>query len=198
MRNTLPDKRDGTSPIERFSRTEVRSNLKWHHTFGCPVYALDNRLRQGKRMPRWDPRARLGIYLGESPRHARSVSLVLSTTTGLVFPQFHVKHDDFFETISPRKLNVDANWQTVAGFTDSDSNVPQSNPSPAQLSIRPIVSTQRREVQSTMPPPTEVVNQNGSAQDPNNPTEDVLPNLTLQPTEEEINYSRAPSTNPIP
>ena len=56
VRNTLPDRRDGSSPLGRFSKTEVRPNLKWHHTFGCPVYALYNRLQQGKSIPRWNPR----------------------------------------------------------------------------------------------------------------------------------------------
>jgi hypothetical protein len=32
----------------------------------------------------------MGVYLGSSPNHASSVPLVLSTTTGLVSPQFHV------------------------------------------------------------------------------------------------------------
>lgn len=45
------------------------------------------------------PTARVGIYVGFSPSHARNVALVLSTTTGLVSPQYHVKLDDLFETI---------------------------------------------------------------------------------------------------
>jgi hypothetical protein len=36
--------------------------------------------------------------LGLSPMHAHNVHLVLSLTTGLVSPQFHVRFDDFFET----------------------------------------------------------------------------------------------------
>ena len=141
------------------------------------MYALDNRLQQGKPIPRWGPRVRIGIYLGESPRHARSVSLVLSTTTGLVSPQFHVKHDDFFETISSRKPNSDVNWQAVAGFTDDNSNVPQQGPFPTRLSIQPI-STQRKERLSIMPPSTEAINPNGGAQALVNPTEEAAPNLT--------------------
>jgi hypothetical protein len=90
LRNSLPDRDDATSPIERFSRVQVAPHLRENHPFGCPVYALNNRLQSGNRIPKWNSRARLGVYLGPSPRHASSVSLVLSLETGLVSPQFHV------------------------------------------------------------------------------------------------------------
>jgi hypothetical protein len=75
IRNTIPDKEDGSSPLERFCRTNVSPKLRHNHTFGCPVYALDNRLQANSRIPKWNPRARLGINLGSSPRHASSVTL---------------------------------------------------------------------------------------------------------------------------
>jgi hypothetical protein len=130
VRNSIPDNKDGTCALERFTGAEVRPNLKWHHTFGCPVYALDNRLQQGQSIPRWEPRARLGIYLGESPRHARSVSLVLNTTTGLVSPQYHVKHDDFFETTNTAISNAASIWQTIAGFTNDQVKLPEPSEKP--------------------------------------------------------------------
>jgi hypothetical protein len=120
LRNSLPDKEDASSPIERFSRVEVGPHLKENHRFGCPVYALNNRLQSGNRTPKWDPRARLGIYLGPSPRHASSVSLVLSLETGLVSPQYHVRHDDFFETVRPSSQNPStlSMWQSLAGLKE--------------------------------------------------------------------------------
>jgi hypothetical protein len=50
--------------------------------------------------------------------HARNVSLVLNLTTGLSSPQFHVKHDEFFETVASRTVAPDtlSNWQSLAGF----------------------------------------------------------------------------------
>jgi hypothetical protein len=87
LRISLPDKEDATSPIERFSRVEVGPHLKENHPFGCPVFALNNRLQSGNRIPKWDTRARLGVYLGPSPQHASLVSLVLSLENGLVSPQ---------------------------------------------------------------------------------------------------------------
>jgi hypothetical protein len=118
MRNSLPDSKDGTCPFERFSGVEVAPNLKSNHTFGCPVYALNSRLASGKTIPKWNPRARVGLYIGPSPRHARNVSLVLSLDTGLVSPQFHVQHDNFFKTVSPKAGNpaILSNWQKLSGI----------------------------------------------------------------------------------
>jgi hypothetical protein len=46
------------------------------------------------------------------------VSLVLNLTTGLSSPQFHVKHDEFFETVASRTGAPEtiSNWQSLAGF----------------------------------------------------------------------------------
>lgn len=87
--------------------------------FGCPVFALDARLQGQNSIPRWDMRARLGINLGKSPNHGRNVSLVLSTLSGCVLPQFHVIHDDFFETIQEETLTRDITikYKLLVGFT---------------------------------------------------------------------------------
>ena len=81
--------------------------------FGCPVYILDARLQDagGPGAPKWEPRARLGIYVGHSPLHAGSVALVLNPKTGLVSPQFHVVFDDNFSTVPHlRAGTVPKNW----------------------------------------------------------------------------------------
>ena len=41
------------------------------------------------------------MNLFPSPRHAGSVSLILSLQTAIVLPQFHINHDDLFETVLP-------------------------------------------------------------------------------------------------
>ena len=104
-----------SSLLELFSGSQVSPRLSSYHTFGCPVYTLNTNLQSGKYIPKWDPRYMLGLYLGNSPRHARSVSLVLNIQTGRVSPQFHVQHDEFFETIV---LNdrTPSKWKRVAGF----------------------------------------------------------------------------------
>ncbi|KAL7462696.1 hypothetical protein ACHAXS_003067 [Conticribra weissflogii] len=72
----------------------------------------DNRLQSNpKGVPKWEPRARLGIYVGRSPNHAGNVALVLNPKTGLVSPQFHVVFDDEFTTVPYlRKGTVPPNW----------------------------------------------------------------------------------------
>jgi len=97
--NHLPTGPDGNSSLELSSGTEVRPKLKHFHTFGCPVFALDSRLQDGKFTPKCNPRCRISLYLGNSPRHARSISLVLYLDTAHVSPHFHVAHDEFFETV---------------------------------------------------------------------------------------------------
>jgi hypothetical protein len=64
-------------------------------------------------------RVKAGINLGISPTHARSVALVLSLRTGLVSPQFHVKHHNLFETTGYKvgRFGLPSSpWQELAGF----------------------------------------------------------------------------------
>ena len=46
--------------------------------------------------------------MGPSPNHSRSIGLILNPRTGHGSPQFHVKYDNFFETV--RKSNKDNCW----------------------------------------------------------------------------------------
>jgi len=93
--------------------------MKHVHTFACPVFVLQNALASGKSLPRWSPRARLGLNLGLSPNHARNVYLVLNLITGCVSPQHHCWFDDFFETT--RQCGPDISdticWQQIAGLS---------------------------------------------------------------------------------
>ena len=92
---------DGLTAEMKFSNSPSATvDLRNFHTFGCPCYILDSRVQSNpKGLPKWEPRARLGIYLGHSPAHAGSVALVMNPKTGLVSPQFHVVFDDTFSTV---------------------------------------------------------------------------------------------------
>ena len=59
------------TPLQYVSRTTVQANQKHFKTFGCPVYVLNNQLQLGKPFAKWKERARVGIYLGQSPHHNR-------------------------------------------------------------------------------------------------------------------------------
>jgi hypothetical protein len=109
---------DGLSPMEKFTQVSVSPRIKHSHTFGSPVYVLDSRLQSGRSLPKWRTKARVGIYLGASPRHSPKVALVLNLATGHVSPQFHVTFDDLFETLRPSSGNVlpESNWQLKTGL----------------------------------------------------------------------------------
>jgi hypothetical protein len=71
---------------------------------------------------KWKEQVRLGINLGFSPQHAKSVHLVLSLTTGCVSPQFHCTFDTTFETLkdynAPESL-----WQEKAHFVVNNNKL---------------------------------------------------------------------------
>ena len=102
------------TPLQRVSGTSVQVNKKHFKTFGCPVYVLDNQLQLGKPFAKWKERARMGIYLGQSPQHNRNIALVLNRDNGLVSPQFHIICDNNFTTVVDDSSN--ANWMVRAGF----------------------------------------------------------------------------------
>eukprot|EP00804_Cyclotella_cryptica_P029108 CCRYP_005282-RA/>CCRYP_005282-RA protein AED:0.23 eAED:0.21 QI:0/0/0/0.75/0/0/4/0/1154 len=98
--NKLPRTGVGLSPEEMFSGIKCpRSGLPRTHVFGCPVYVLDPRLQDGKKIPKWDSRARQGLFIGFSPRNSSLVPLVLNPRTQHISPQFHVIFDDAFSTV---------------------------------------------------------------------------------------------------
>ena len=99
--NRMPNMITGISPNEIWSsvRGDSGTQLSRTHVFGCPVYVLDAALQDGKKIPKWNPRARLGLFLGFSDVHSSQVPLVLNTQTGKISPQFHVIFDDKFATV---------------------------------------------------------------------------------------------------
>ncbi len=103
--NLAPGISDAISPMEKFAQVAVAPKVKHSHTLGSPVYVLDYRLQEGKTIKKWNQKARVGIYVGSSPRHSRKVALVLSLKTGHVSPQFHVTV--FYTHLTlPTKRNV--------------------------------------------------------------------------------------------
>jgi len=89
----------GYSPAQKFCKTTKQMDFKDLHTWGSPCYVLDRNLQLGTMKAKWEPRSRLGIYLGHSPCHAGTVALVLNPKTLHVSPQFHVAFDDHFTTV---------------------------------------------------------------------------------------------------
>ena len=105
---------NGLSPSQKFCGTEHRMELKDIHTWGCPCYVLDSKLQTNTMMSKWEPRSRLGIYLGHSPCHAGSVALVLNPRTLHVSPQFHIVFNEDFTTVPYLSLHdITPNWSDL-------------------------------------------------------------------------------------
>lgn len=113
---------DGLSPEEKASGVKAHSDYKNEHTLFCPVFTLHKRLQGGiGGIPKWNPRSNAGVYLGHSPEHAGNVALVLSLSTGLVSPQYHVIFDDSFSTIPfIRSKEEPSNWESLCKFHTED------------------------------------------------------------------------------
>jgi hypothetical protein len=84
---TLKGPHKDWTPSEIFSGINIAAEARHHHTFGCPVFVTAAQIQDGKSLPAWISRAKVGINLGISPTHERSVALVLSLKTGLVSPK---------------------------------------------------------------------------------------------------------------
>ena len=117
MFNRLPNLDSGIAPNDIWSgvRSPNSTELPRSHVFGCPVYVLDASLQDGKKIPKWSPRARLGLFLGFSELHFSQVPLILNVSTGHISPQFHVLFDDKFETVNslPANQPLDKQWAQI-------------------------------------------------------------------------------------
>lgn len=105
------------TPEEIFSGIKIRIDratlFKQLHPFGCPAYVLQKDLSDGKKIPKWEPRTRTGIFLGYSDDHAKSVSLILNPDTDHISPQYNVVHDDDFHTCTTK-----TDSDTLAAWND--------------------------------------------------------------------------------
>jgi len=81
--NNTPNRESGIAPIETF--TGALSNyqaLRNAHVWGSPVYVLEPRLTEsGGKIPKWQPRSCRGQFMGTSPDHAETLSLVKNCRT---------------------------------------------------------------------------------------------------------------------
>ena len=99
--NHLPKRDNLLSPIEIFSGTKVDNyaRIQRSHVWGCPVYVLDPKLQDGKKIPKFNPCSRRGQYLGQSSAHSSTIGCILNLNIGWVSPQYHVVYDDLFTTV---------------------------------------------------------------------------------------------------
>ena len=175
--------KSGQTPIDLFSQVAKPSRLRHFHPFGCPVYVLDARMQENNKGPKWRERARLGIYLGNSPLHSRSVALVLNIETGLCSPQFHVSFDDFSETVKDSSQPI--LWPEKCYFAEAkhDTQEPTSPPTPDTIVLPPaIAAPQSQSSETTMDAITapEGANTDETTTAPTSPTNDTPPTTPAQ------------------
>ncbi len=60
---------------------------------------LSPTLQDGKKIPKWTPKARRGQFLGFSRNHSSTIGLLRNLRTGSISPQFHVVFDELFTTV---------------------------------------------------------------------------------------------------
>jgi len=116
--NNMPKETGGLTPNELFAGIKLPQNdaILRSRVWGCPVYVLDPKLQDGKKLPKWKPRSRLGMYLGISPGHSTTVGRVLNIDTGYVLPQYHLVFDELYHTVngelSDESFDADL-WNTL-------------------------------------------------------------------------------------
>ncbi|KAL7462944.1 hypothetical protein ACHAXS_003314 [Conticribra weissflogii] len=94
------DQVTGLTPIEIATKTKTdHLDLLQTHVWGCPVFVLDPKQQDGKKIPKWNQRSRLVQFLGFSDEHSSLAANVRNLTTGYISPQFHLVFDDKFETV---------------------------------------------------------------------------------------------------
>ena len=123
MHNHMPRRQDSYSPIELWTGSKSNhSQLQSSHVWGCPTYVLNPQLQDGFKIPKWDPRARQGVFLGHSPHHASSVGLILNPNTHRISPQYHCIYDDYFETVGYDSTTKPPSWDdlVIEGFSSND------------------------------------------------------------------------------
>ena len=70
---------DRITPMEKFAGTPTEINIQNHHTWGCPVDVLGERLSGNiSGLPKWQLLSCTVINIGHSQYHSGSVSLVLN------------------------------------------------------------------------------------------------------------------------
>ena len=99
--NHTPNHKHGWMPIELFCGTSVDcQHLRRTRVWGCPGYVLSPTLQDGKKIPKWAPKARRGQFLGFSKDHSSKIGMFRNLQTGSISPQFHVVFDELFTTVN--------------------------------------------------------------------------------------------------
>jgi hypothetical protein len=120
--NQSPRQHSRLVPIEVFCGTTLHCSYLQHaKVWGWPAYVLGPHLQDGKKIPKWEPRARRGQFLGFSRKHSSLVGLIWNLQTQYITPQFHIVYKELFSTVaSDHVLDLSEVWIDL--FRDSREN----------------------------------------------------------------------------
>ena len=88
----------------------INNLLKDFHLFGISVYVLDEKL-QGKKIPKWGPRAEVGVYMGYSRERVSNIPYVLNRKIEHIIPQYILYYCDFTTVIATTKSAAVKSWE---------------------------------------------------------------------------------------
>ena len=98
--NRVPNSESGLTPLELITKQKAdHRDILRSHVWGCSAYVLKPKLQNGQKLPKWNRRSRLGLFLGYSDEHSSLVANIRHLKTGYVSPQYHVVFDNLFETV---------------------------------------------------------------------------------------------------
>jgi hypothetical protein len=161
--NNIPMKGQQHSPIELFSSIKIALQLRHHHHFGAPAYVLKNEIQQGHKAKKWEEKARVVIYLGQSTQHARTIMLILSLQSATnVSPQFHCQIDNTFASVTGTSATLipKSEWQVKARLRPVPTKKKEGLPPLLipDLPTLPIQPPQPDNVDDAAPPPEPPLN----------------------------------------
>jgi hypothetical protein len=157
------------SPWELFTGVPPTKHPSDSRIFGCPAFVLNKDAQDNPSLVKtWTSRCWQGIYVGFSPMHASTVSMIYNPSTRHVTLQFHVTYDKDFTTVSlkdPAALEArlhalfksKATWQFVDSHGDPhpyffDEPALPSLPSPLpQVHLAHATSTRHRALYKPYP-----------------------------------------------
>jgi hypothetical protein len=99
--------------------------VRTFYTLFCPVYVLDalSQSAGGPVTPKWEPRSRIGVYLGHLPFHTGSVALIFNPLTSQVSSQYHIVFDDTFSTVPYMDAGtVPPHWEDLLWHSTKKAN----------------------------------------------------------------------------
>jgi hypothetical protein len=83
-------------------------------------------------------RTKLGVNLGFSPQHPKSIHLILSLVTGCVSPQFHCTFDNGFTTLD-QYSHIESQWQYKVQFSSQPKEAKAPNQSIDEASTNEMI-----------------------------------------------------------